>query len=41
MGNNSDLADLLIAHSAWGLHCESVLTFDKKAVKFAGVELIN
>ena len=40
-GNNFDLADLLIAHSARGLHCESVLTFDKKAAKFAGFELIN
>ena len=40
-GNNSDLADLLIAYSARGLHCESVLTFDKKAAKFAGFELIN
>ena len=40
-GNNFDLADLLIAHSARGLHCESVLTFDKKSAKFAGFELIN
>lgn len=40
-GNNFDLADLLIAHSARGLNCESVLTFDKKAAKFAGFELIN
>jgi len=40
-GNSFDLADLLIAHSARGLHCESVLTFDKKAAKFAGFELIN
>ena len=39
--NNFDLADLLIAHSARGLHCESVLAFDKKAAKFAGFELIN
>ncbi|TAL46001.1 MAG: type II toxin-antitoxin system VapC family toxin [Methylovulum sp.] len=40
-GNNYDLADLLIAHSASGLHCESVLTFDKKAAKFDGFELIG
>ena len=41
MGNNFDLADLLIAHSARGHHCESVLTFDKKVAKSAGVELFN
>jgi predicted nucleic-acid-binding protein len=40
-GNNFDLADLLIAHSAKGSHCESVLTFDRKASKFAGFELIK
>lgn len=40
-GNNFDLADLLIVHSARGHQCESVLTFDKKAAKFAGFELIN
>jgi predicted nucleic-acid-binding protein len=40
-GNNFDLADLLIAHSARGLNCDSVLTFDKKAAKFSGFELIN
>lgn len=39
-GANFDLADLLIAHSARGLNCESVLTFDKKAAKFGGFELI-
>jgi len=39
-GTNFDLADLLIAHSARGLNCESVLTFDKKAAKFGGFELI-
>jgi len=39
--SNFDLADLLMAHSAWGHHCESVLMFDKKAAKFAGFELIN
>ena len=40
-GNNFDLADLLIAHSARGLNCDTVLTFDKKAAKFSGFELIN
>jgi predicted nucleic-acid-binding protein len=40
-GNNFDLADLLIAHSARGYPCESVLTFDKKAAKFSGFELIK
>jgi len=40
-GSNFDLADLLIAHSAKGHPCESVLTFDKKAAKFAGFELIK
>ena len=40
-GNNFDLADLLIAHSARGHQCESVLTFNKKAAKFAGFELIK
>ena len=40
-GSNLDLADLLIAHSAQGQQCETVLTFDKKAAKFAGFELIN
>ena len=40
-GNNFDLADLLIAHSAKGYSCESVLTFDKKAAKFSGFELIE
>jgi len=39
-GNNFDLSDLLIAHSARGHSCESVLTFDKKAAKFALFELI-
>jgi len=39
--NNFDLADLLIAHSARSYPCESVLTFDKKAAKFAGFELIT
>ena len=40
-GSNFDLADLLIAHSSKGHSCESVLTFDKKAAKFAGFELIK
>lgn len=40
-GNNFDLADLLIAHSARGYSCESMLTFDKKAAKFPGFELIK
>jgi predicted nucleic-acid-binding protein len=38
---NFDLADLLIACSARELRCETVLTFDKKAAKFEGFELIN
>ncbi|MDO9267837.1 MAG: hypothetical protein Q7T96_01850 [Methylobacter sp.] len=29
-GNNFDRVDLLIAYSAKGHHCESVLTFDKR-----------
>ena len=40
-GANYDLADLLIAQSARGLNCESVLTFDKKAARFSGFELID
>ena len=40
-GNNFDLADLLIAHAARGSNCDSVLTFDKKAAKFSGFELIS
>jgi predicted nucleic-acid-binding protein len=40
-GANYDLADLLIAQSARGLNCESVLTFDKKAARFDGFELIS
>ena len=38
---NYNLGDLLITHSARGLHYETVLTFDKKTAKFAGLELIN
>ena len=33
--NKIDLADLLIAHSAKFSNCDGVLTFDKKASKFA------
>jgi hypothetical protein len=40
-GKNYDLADLLITHSARGLLYETVLTFDKKTEKFAGLELIS
>jgi hypothetical protein len=40
-GKKYDLADVPITHSARGLHYETMLTFDKKAVKFAGLELIN
>jgi predicted nucleic-acid-binding protein len=41
VNNNFDFADLLIAHSARAYPCEIVLTFDKKAAKFAGFELIT
>ena len=37
---NVDLPDLLIAHSAKEAGCESVLTFDKRALKFAIFEPI-
>ena len=40
-GSNFDLADVLIAHTARGFNCDSVLTFDKKAAKFSWFELIN
>ncbi len=40
-GKNFDLADLLIAHSASAYPCEGVLTFDKKAAKYSGFELIK
>lgn len=33
-GNKHDLSDLLIAHSAQGQGCETVITFDKKASKY-------
>ena len=35
-----DLSDLLIAHSAHQSGCESTLTFDKKASKFALFEML-
>ncbi|SLM28464.1 PilT protein domain protein [Desulfamplus magnetovallimortis] len=38
--NNCDLSDLLIAHSAKYVGCDSVLTFDKKASKYELFELI-
>ena len=38
-GNQYDLSDLLIAHSAKINGCETVLTFDKKASKFKLFEL--
>jgi len=38
-GNQYDLSDLLIAHSAKEQGCESVLTFDKKASKSKLFEL--
>jgi predicted nucleic-acid-binding protein len=38
-GNGHDLSDLLIAHSAQGQGCETVITFDKKASKFDLFEL--
>lgn len=40
-GSNFDLAEVLIAHAARGSNCDSVLTFDMKAAKFPGFELIN
>ena len=40
-GNNFDLADLLIAHSAQKNGCEAVITFDKKAVKFSLFEFLE
>ncbi|MCI5180669.1 MAG: PIN domain-containing protein [Candidatus Electrothrix sp. AW3_4] len=33
-GTSFDLSDLLIAHAAQLLGCETVITFDKKAAKF-------
>ena len=38
-GNEYDLSDLLIAHSAKEQGCEAVITFDKKASKFNLFEL--
>jgi len=40
-GNNYDLSDLLIAHSAKINGCEAVLTFDKKTSKFNLFELVK
>ena len=40
-GNNYDLSDLLIVHSATEQGCETVITFDKKASKFKLFELVN
>lgn len=39
--NKTDLADLLIAHSAKFSNCDGVLTFDKKASKFALFEQLT
>ncbi|MDE2808393.1 MAG: type II toxin-antitoxin system VapC family toxin [Gemmatimonadota bacterium] len=39
--NKIDLADLLIAHSAKFSNCDGVLTFDKKASKFALFEQLT
>ena len=39
--NRIDLDDLLIAHSAKFANCESVLTFDKRASRFALFENLN
>jgi predicted nucleic-acid-binding protein len=38
--SNTDLADLLIAHSAKEAGCVSILTFDKRALKSAVFEAI-
>ena len=40
-GNNYDLSDLLIAHSATEQGCEAVITFDKKASNFKLFELVK
>ncbi len=40
-GNNFDLADLLIAHSAQKNGCEAVITLDKKATKFSLFEFLE
>ena len=39
--NKLDLSDLLIAHSAKSLGCETVITFDKKASKYKLFELVK
>jgi len=39
--NQSDLSDLLIAHSAKEQGCEAVITFDKKASKSKLFELVQ
>ncbi|WP_417909513.1 PIN domain-containing protein [Candidatus Electronema sp. PJ] len=36
-----DLSDLLIAHAAKAQGCESVMTFDRKAARFALFELVR
>ena len=38
-GNGYDLSDLLIAHSARGQGCETVITFDKKVSSYNLFEL--
>jgi predicted nucleic acid-binding protein len=40
MANNLELPDALIAQSALKGGCESVLTFDKKATRSDGFELM-
>lgn len=40
-GNAGDLPDLLIAESARLAGCEATLTFDRKAARAAGFELIT
>jgi len=40
-GNNYDLSDLLIAHSAKEQGCDVVITFDKKASKYKLFELVK
>ncbi|MCF6314422.1 MAG: PIN domain-containing protein [Verrucomicrobiales bacterium] len=39
--NNYDLSDLLIAHSARALGCESVITFDRKVSRSVLFELVK
>ena len=39
--NNTDLADLLIAHHAKYSGCASVMTFDKRAAKYELFELLK